>query len=179
MSVIDIIILAIVALFVWKGVKLGLIEAVGGIIGLFVGVFLAGRYFMAIAEAIQGPLFNSQTFARVIAFILIFIIVNRLIAFVFWIVDKAFDILAFIPLLKTFNHFLGGIFGLVEALLLIAILVFFFSKAPFGSNLNNKIQESRFAGFIKTADVIIKPFIPESVENWYPKMPTIPLPKLK
>ena len=83
MSIIDIIILAVVAIFVWKGVKLGLIEAVGGIIGLFAGAYLAGRYFIAVAEAIQGPLFHSETFARVIAFILIFIIVNRAIAFKF------------------------------------------------------------------------------------------------
>ena len=59
MSTIDIIILVVLALFVWKGIKMGLIEAVGGIVGLFVGVFFAGRYYVEAAD-IQPRHTNSS-----------------------------------------------------------------------------------------------------------------------
>ena len=92
---------------------------------------------------------------------------------IFWIIDKAFGIIAIIPFLKTFNHLLGGLFGLLEGLLFIAVIVFFLSKAPFGSGLIAKVEDSRFAGFVKTVGVIIMPFFPDSIENWSFDMPEI------
>src|SRR3989338_9862472 len=106
MSLIDILIIVVMALFVWKGIKFGLIEAVGGIIGLFIGAYMAGRYFEQVAGILENFLFHSTTFANIVAFILIFILVNRVVALIFWIIDKAFGIIAVIPFLKTFNHLL-------------------------------------------------------------------------
>ena len=163
------------ALFVWKGIKFGLIEAVGGIIGLFIGAYMAGRYFEQVAGILENFLFHSTTFANIVAFILIFILVNRAVALIFWIIDKAFGIIAVIPFLKTFNHLLGGLFGLLEGLLFIAVIVFFLAKAPFGSSLTIKVEESRFAGFVKTAGIIIAPFLPDSIENWSFNMPELPI----
>lgn len=174
MSAIDILILIIIAIFVWKGVRLGLIEAVGGLVGLFVGAYAAGRYYEAVAEAFSGALFNSPVFARVIAFILIFIAVNRAIALVFWILDKAFNIIAFIPFLKTFNRLLGGALGLVEALIFIAVLTIFLAGAPFGDNIKSKMEASRFNSLVKTAEVLARPFIPDQAENWSITLPKLP-----
>lgn len=175
MSSIDILILVIVALFVWKGIRFGLIESFGGIIGLFIGAYMAGRYFEQVASSLESFLFHSTSFAKVVAFILIFIVVNRAVALIFWIIDKAFDIIAIIPFLETFNHLLGGLLGFLEGLLFIAVIVFFLEKAPFGSSLTTKVEESRFGGFVKTAGVIIKPFLPKSIENWSLDMPKIPI----
>ena len=44
MTVIDIIILVLLALAVFKGIKDGLVRQVGGIAGLILGNFLAGRF---------------------------------------------------------------------------------------------------------------------------------------
>jgi len=175
MSSIDILIVVVVALFVWKGIRFGLIESIGGIVGLFIGAYMAGRYFEQVAETLESFLFHSTSFAKIIAFILVFILVNRAVALIFWIVDKAFGLIAIIPFLKTFNHLLGGLFGLLEGLLFIAIIVFFLAKAPFGSSLATNVEKSRFAGFVKTASVIVKPFMPASIENWSFDMPNLPV----
>lgn len=182
MSLIDIIILAILALFVWKGIKLGLIEAIGGIVGLFIGAFLAGRYYDEVGEMLKGVLFNSDILANVLGFILTFIVVNRAVALIFWIVDKIFNVIAIIPLLKTFNRLLGGIFGLLEGLIFIGIIVFFLSLVPFTGSLQEKVQASRFAGILETVGKIADPLIPDNLPNlqdYLPDFPTLPfeLPK--
>lgn len=179
MSIIDIIILVIIGLFVWKGVKLGLIEAIGGIIGLFIGAYAAGRYFLQVAEVIKPFLLNSEVFSRIVGFILVFLLVNRAVAIIFWIIDKVFHVIAVIPFLKTFNSLFGGIFGLLEGLIFIAVIVFFLSRSPFGGALQVKMEQSRFASMIGMASNVVKPFIPESAQNWSLDIPALPnLPNL-
>jgi len=181
MSTIDIIILVLLALFVWKGVKLGLIEAIGGIIGLFVGAFLAGQYYDEAAEMLKGVLFGSEILANVLGFLLVFIIVNRGVALIFWIIDKIFHIIAIIPFLKTFNHLLGGIFGLLEGLIFIGVIIYFLSFMPFTGNLQTSVAASRFADILETVGKIADPFLPDSLGNWQnyvPNLPSLPdLPK--
>ena len=163
MSAIDILILVVLALFVWKGVKLGLIEAVGGIIGLFIGAFMAGHYYLQAADMLRGLLFNSEILAAIVGFLLVFIVVNRLVALVFWVIDKVFNIIAIIPFLKTFNHLLGGIFGLLEGVIFIGIIVFFLSLIPFTGGLQAAVQKSRFASVLTTVGKIADPFIPDNI----------------
>jgi len=177
MTTIDIIILVVLALFVWKGIKLGLIESIGGILGLFLGAFLAGRYYDEVGEMIKGVLFNSEILANVLGFILAFIVVNRAVALLFWIIDKIFHVIAIIPLLKTFNSLLGGVFGLLEGLIFIGIIIFFLSLVPFTGNLQEKVEASRFAGVLKTVGKIADPFIPDTLpafQDYLPDFPSLP-----
>lgn len=174
MSVIDFIILLILAGFVWKGIKMGLIESVGGIVGLFVGAFIAGQYYNEVAEMLEGLLFGSTILANVLGFLVVFILVNRAIALLFWIIDKIFHIIAIIPFLKTFNRLLGGIFGLLEGLIFIGIIVYVLSMAPFSGSLQESVAASRFSGIFGTVGKIASPFIPDSVENWQESLPSMP-----
>src|SRR3989344_2613209 len=163
MGTVDIIILIIIALFVIKGIKLGLIEAVGGIIGLFVGAYMAGLYYDEVADMLINLLFGSQILANVLGFLLVFIIVNRVIALLFWIIDKVFHVIAIIPFLKTFNRLLGGLFGLIEGLIFVGIVVFFLSLIPFTGGLQEAVAKSRFAPVMETVGRIADPFIPDTI----------------
>ncbi|MDP2587131.1 MAG: CvpA family protein [Candidatus Komeilibacteria bacterium] len=174
MSAIDIIILVILALFVYKGVKLGLIESIGGILGLFVGAYMAGRYYQQVGDMLSGVLFGSQILANVLGFILVFIVVNRGIALLFWIIGKIFNLIAIIPFLRTFNHLLGGIFGLIEGVIFIGIIVFFLSLIPFTQGFGQKVEQSRFAGILETVGKIADPFIPDYLGDWTLGTPKLP-----
>jgi membrane protein required for colicin V production len=176
MPLVDIIIIIILALFVWKGVRLGLIESLGGILGLFIGVFLASRYYEQFAAILKPILLNSEILGKVVGFLLIFIIVNRGVALIFWIVDKIFHIIAIIPFLKSINHLLGGIFGLLEGIIFMGIVVLFLTMVPFTGTWQSKLSQSRFSGIFNSVGKIIKPFIPESVSGWSVDLPTLPNP---
>ncbi|HLD27850.1 MAG TPA: CvpA family protein [Patescibacteria group bacterium] len=165
MSALDIIILFLLALFIWKGIRMGLIESVGGIIGLFIGAFMAGRYYDEAAAMLKGLLFGSEMLATILGFLLVFIVVNRAIALLFWVVDKIFNIIAIIPLLKTFNRLLGGLFGLIEGLIFMGIIVFFLSLLPFTGSVGRAVDDSRFAGIFTTVGKLADPFLPDQLIN--------------
>jgi len=174
MSFIDIIILVGLAMFVWKGVRLGLIEAIGGIIGLFVGAYMAGLYYDEAAAMLKGLLLGSETLATILGFLLVFIVVNRAIAIIFWIVDKIFHIVAIIPGLKSLNRLLGGLFGLLEGLLFIGIVVYVLSFFPLTDGLAKSVDNSRFSGVMETVGKISDPFLPDNLKNWTSLLPALP-----
>ena len=124
---------------------------------------MAGNYYDEVADMLIGLLFGSEVLANVIGFLLVFIIVNRAIAFLFWLIDKIFNIIAIIPFLKTFNRLLGGLLGLVEGLLFIGIIIFFLTLVPFTGGLQDSVKNSRFAPVMETIGKIADPFIPDTI----------------
>ncbi|MBT3690050.1 CvpA family protein [bacterium] len=173
MTLIDIIILVVLAGFIWKGVRLGLIEVIGGIIGLFVGVYLAGLYYEEAGDMLQGLLFDSEILATILGFLLVFILVNRGIALIFWLVDKIFNIIAIIPGLKSLNGLLGGIFGLIEGLIFIGIIVYVSSFFPITDMLSDKVSDSKFAPILETVGKVSDPFIPDNLKDWKSSLPSL------
>ncbi|HBR13837.1 MAG TPA: hypothetical protein DD697_04015 [Candidatus Komeilibacteria bacterium] len=109
-----------------------------------------------------------------LGFLLVFILVNRAVALVFWIIDKVFNIVAIIPGLKSLNHLLGGIFGLLEGLIFIGIIVYVLSFFPLTDGLGNSVAKSRFAGIMETVGKISDPFIPDDLKNWQDLLPAFP-----
>lgn len=164
MVLLDILIIFIIAIFIFKGLKLGLIEAVGGIVGIIVGIILANQYYPGIAEWLSGFV-KSPLVAGVGGYILAFIIINRLVALGFWLINKMFNIVAIIPFLKSFNHLLGGLFGFIEGVLILGIAFYLLTLVPFGEKLLPPDTNSKFAPQLISVGKLIDPFLPDSLKQ--------------
>jgi uncharacterized membrane protein required for colicin V production len=164
MAFIDILALIILAVFVWKGVKLGLIEAVGGIIGLFIGAFAAGRYYPQGAAMIGKLTFGHEILANIIAFLLIFAIINRAVALIFWVVGRIFNLVAIIPFLKSFNYFLGGLFGVLEGFIFLGIILWFIHLWPMTAFWQDKIDQAKIYPWLEKIGALVSPLLPERVD---------------
>ena len=116
----DLIILAIIALFFAHGFKRGLIQVAGGFVGILVGSYLAGLY----AATFEGT-------TKFIVFSIVFIVLNRVAALVFYLVDKAFHFIAIIPGLGAINRIAGGLLGMVEAIVVLGIILFVAQRLAF------------------------------------------------
>mgnify|MGYP001620017685 CR=1 FL=1 len=116
----DLIILAILLLFFAHGFKRGLIQVIGGLVGIVIGAYLA---------SIFGQQFQGNT--RFIAFFVIFVVINRVAALAFYLVDKVFHFVAIIPGLSTINRIAGGMVGLVEGLVVLGIILFVAQRLEF------------------------------------------------
>lgn len=161
----DIIIILIIAGFIWKGVRLGLIEALGGVVGVFIGLLCAGRWWQVAASSIE-PMVNSQILATAIGWLLVFIVVNRLVALVFWVVDKIFHIIAIIPFLKSINSLLGGFFGLIEGFFVVGSIISVMLLLPMTDSLKENVAKSKFSRVFAFVDVLAQKVTPQSVKNW-------------
>ncbi|MFH1838016.1 MAG: CvpA family protein [Candidatus Kuenenbacteria bacterium] len=124
----DIFIIVILLSFLLVGFRLGFIQAIGALVGLIVGTFLAVLYYDVLAN-FSLPLFlNNLKIAKIVSFLFILILTSHLIGFIFYIINKIFNIVAIIPFLKTFNNLLGGIFNLIEGILILGVILYLFGN---------------------------------------------------
>lgn len=115
-----ILVLALIA-FVGSGLKDGFIYALGRIVGAVIG-FLVAKYFYIQLAFVFSP-FMPAGWAKVIAFLLIFMVATRVMGWIFKAIDKTFNFIAIIPFMKSINHVLGAFLGLLEGILIMGGLI--------------------------------------------------------
>jgi len=135
----DIVILVIVAVSTFVGLRNGLIKTVLSLAGLIVGIILAGRYYIALAERLT--FIPQENIAQAVAFALILIVVI-VIAIVLAAILKWVTSLV---MLGWVNHLGGAIFGLVLGAIFCAALLTLWVKFPSASGT---IKGSSLAGIL-------------------------------
>ncbi|MGG0667402.1 CvpA family protein [Sporosarcina koreensis] len=100
----------------------------------------------------------DQTFYRVLAFVIIFIVVK----FVLQLVASMFDFLKFLPVLGFLSRFGGAILGFIEFYILIFLLLSLIAMLPLDS-IQGMLGKSLLA------DAIFEhtPIISETVKKWW------------
>ena len=127
MNWLDIVILVIVVVGIFLGLRIGIIKAALSLAGVIVGVILAGRYYVPLAE--QLTFISQEDVAEGVAFAIILIVVmviaGILATFLKWAASAV--------MLGWVNRLGGAVFGLVLGAILcgalLAIWVKFFGIA--------------------------------------------------
>lgn len=162
---IDILLLIALLSVIASSYHAGLIKTFGGLVGLLVGIVVAGEYFEKLAVFILPVVKNSENLAKILSFFLIFIIVNALIAFIIFLLDSIFDLISFIPFLKTINHLGGALLGFIIGLFLIGLFIVMLDRFPFASFVTPYLSDSRLVPvFAKVAQYVL-PLLPEVIRQ--------------
>ena len=127
MNLLDIVILVVIASSIFLGLRIGIIKAALSLAGVIVGVILAGRYYVSLAE--QLTFISQEDVAEGVAFAIILIVVmviaGILATFLKWAASAV--------MLGWVNRLGGAVFGLVLGAILcgavLAIWVKFFGIA--------------------------------------------------
>jgi len=160
LTILDFILLIILFFFAFAGFFFGLIRSVGSLIGTILGIVVAANYFQIFANWLVD-LGVSDNLARIIGFLIIFIIVSKLISLVFYILNKIFNLLSIIPFLKTINRIAGLLFGLIEGGVILGVLLVFIIKFPFADFLIMAIESSKLAEYLFGVGTWLLPLLPE------------------
>jgi membrane protein required for colicin V production len=107
MNWLDIIIIVILAIAVIGGLKTGIIKAVLALAGIVVGVVLAGRYYLPLAESLSFVPHDGA--AKIIAFAIILIAVMIISVVIGTILTRVVSAV----MLGWINRLVGAVFGLV------------------------------------------------------------------
>ncbi len=160
-TLVDVIIIVIVAGFAILGFFMGLISSIGTLIGIVLGTWAASSYFLALANFVTPYILGHDGIAKTISFMFIFIVANRLISLLFWFINKAFNLVSIIPFLKPINRFGGALLGLFEGLIVTGTAVFIMAK--FITNiewLTQALNGSKVAHFLVLITQFLSNFIP-------------------
>jgi uncharacterized membrane protein required for colicin V production len=160
MTIFDAILLICLGGFVMFGLWFGFIHTLGSLVGTFGGAFFAGLSYEVVANWLT-KVFDNPNLMKIFAFIFIFIIFNRLIGFGFYVLDKMFNFLTFVPFLKTINRLLGGVLGFFEGVLVIGLSLFIISRFPVSDWFTQVLQASTLAGWFIGVSVILQLMLPE------------------
>lgn len=161
----DIVIFVIIFFFIFNGWRGGLLRTVGSLIGLIVGVLIASRYYLALANWLLKITEWNGNFAKIVMFAAAFIIISRLVGLLFTHLINSFAIVRRLPLVGFLDGVLGLTFGLLEGVLLVGVLVYFMSKFPISPAVMKELTSSRIAPYCLKAGAILVPFIPDAVRT--------------
>ena len=156
-GIIDVILIIIIAYFVFTGFFYGFIRTIGSLIGLFIGLFVASQAIVWLNS--QFGIF-SKPLLTVFLFILIVMLIGWIVGWIVQLIEGFRKILTIIPFLGTINKLLGGILGFIEGILVIASIAYFASfYLPEGS-IKNLILESPIIDLLSFMTVAVKWLFP-------------------
>lgn len=160
MTIFDVILLILLGGFVMFGFWFGVIHTLGAILGTFAGAFFAGMWYTHLANWLTG-IFGHANLMKIFAFIFIFIIINRVIGFGFYVLDKIFNFLLVVPFLKTIDRFLGGVLGFFEGMLVIGLSLFIIARFPISDWFTAVLKASTLAPWFISVSRILQLMLPE------------------
>jgi len=163
MNFFDIVLLIIIIGFGLAGLWFGLVHTVGSIVGSVLGVYLAFRFYAPVANWIIGITGWEGNVTKLVVFVIAFILINRLVGLVFWLIDKIFGWFTKLPFIHSANHIAGFIFGLIEGAIVLGVTLYFIVRFPLGENFMNALAASKIAPFLDGLITVLKPFIPDTI----------------
>jgi len=154
MNWLDIVLILIFAVFAFLGFKRGLIRAVLILVGLILGVFLAGRFYLAFSGWL--PIANV-TAARVLAFILIFVAVVAVACVVAFLLRKTISAI----MLGWADRLLGAVFGLVAGAVICGALLALFAHFL---DIEGTVSQSWIASILLDRVPLLLALLPEEFD---------------
>lgn len=169
MGIFDTILLIIIAGFVFYGLFFGLIKTVGSLVGVVLGIFIANMFYLQFFDLAKGMMFGFDRTGKFVCFFIIFTIANRLICFLFSLLDKALTVISLIPFVKLINRLGGAILGFVEGSVILGLIFFYINHFNILKSLSKTIDSSKIVPVtVKFAQNFLHflPAIIDKVKNW-------------
>ncbi len=155
----DIILVLIVLGFVAGGWKDGFVTAFGRVVGSLAGFVLAQKA-LPILQPIVGAVLPDD-WTTLIAFLVIFLLVNRIIGFLFGLLGGVTHFLAYIPGVGLVNSIIGGFLGLIEGVIMTGGAIWLIISFNIFPSVLGPLQGSTVSGWIQTAFQQVLQRLPE------------------
>lgn len=170
MSWLDITFLIIVGINGLLGLWRGVVREAFTLLGIVAGAIIASRTY-EMALPVVGKIVANPNLARIIGFLLIFLVAAVLIHLLGVAIRKLFKII----LLGWLDRFLGLLFGLIKGLAIVLVAIILLSKFPVG-NSRELLEDSIVVPYAFILLKLFLPFLPEdlseTIQKFLPQKPT-------
>jgi membrane protein required for colicin V production len=149
----DIAILGILGAFLLKGLLRGLLKETCSLLGLLLGAFLAFRFHAPLAEGLSEALAFPLQICVIVSFLTLFLATVLTFAVLGYLLSRVVKLL----FLGGFNRVAGGLFGLVQGGVLLALLLFGLSMTKLPAPFDRALKGSELAPpFIQLGEEIFQ-----------------------
>lgn len=136
--------------FAVLGYRRGIVQTIGQLLGAVAGFWIAKTWALPISHTVGLIVPLSAAVIQIVVFILIFLVADRLVGLVFWLLDKFFKIVTLLPFLSTLDTLLGALIGLFEGVFLVGSLSYIIITLHFDPRWMSWISSSHIATFSQT-----------------------------
>lgn len=173
MTALDAVVIAIILIFLIRGVWVGFVRQLASIAALVLGFIFAGIYYEEMSPLLE-PLVPSPQIRFLLTYALIFLAVFLLVLLIGLVLRKVVTI----SMMDWFDRLLGGIFGLGKAL--VVTTVCFMGLAGVLAASNPLLTGSFFAPHLTKSSGFLLRFIKDQnlQRHLLPQNPAISLPTL-
>ncbi len=162
---VDVVLAAALAGFVLWGLWFGLIRTLGSLVGIVAGSVAASHFYNRIASSNTG---------KVIAFIALYIVANRLVALAVYLLEKLLNVASIIPGIKLINRIAGAALGFIEGAVVLGVVVHFANIFPF-FGIRDTLAHSLLAPHLLRVGGIVATLFPQALRT-IPAMPSRTMP---
>lgn len=173
MNSIDFGVIAIILVFLVRGIWIGFVRQLASLAGLILGYLFAGRYYEQISPRLSS-IIPSPQLCFLVTYVLLFLAVFLAVLALGFVLRKVMSV----SLLDWFDRLMGGIFGLVKAGVLATVLFMVISGMLTDSN--SFVNGSRAAPYLTKSSGFLLSFVPDQNlhRHLLPRDPAIVLPDL-
>ncbi|MHB1015579.1 MAG: CvpA family protein [Desulfurivibrionaceae bacterium] len=173
MNSIDFGVLAIILIFLVRGVWIGFVRQLASLAALILGYLFAGRYYQQLSPRLSSVIHSPQL-CFLVTYGLLFLAVFFGVIALGFVLKKVMSI----SLLGWFDRVMGGIFGLVKAGVIIPVL--FMVMSGLLADNNPLMTGSRAAPYLFRSSGFLLSFVPDQNlhRQLLPKEPAIVFPPL-
>lgn len=157
MNLVDILIVAFVLYFTFRGYWSGFVKQVFGIAAIIIAVFATFRY-MSPASGLLSTYVDNPDHATIVAGIVIFILSLCLIQLAGHFLEKAIKLVK----INFINRLIGSIFGGLNAMIISSVILLLLA----GFNLPN--EETRSESYTYDTIIQVAPLTYNMIANIYP-----------
>ena len=164
MELVDVILLLIIGGFALAGVWFGFVHTLGSLIGTVFGIYLATRYFEILSGWLVKVFGWEGNAPKVLAFIVAFFVINRLVGFGFWFLEKFIGFLTRLPFIRSLNRLLGLLLGLAEGVITVGAVIYFIERFPLSLPFMGHLANSQVAPYTVSVATVLLPLVPEAIK---------------
>ncbi|HCA66737.1 MAG: hypothetical protein A2249_03775 [Candidatus Jacksonbacteria bacterium RIFOXYA2_FULL_44_7] len=140
MTIVDLILLFILAFVAAAGLFFGLIRVLGAIATIIISIYIAGGFSASLSEVLKPYIFNNENIAKVAAFITLYSASSLVLSFIVKLVNTVFNL----PGLKGMNRMLGALVSLIGSIIILSIFFYLFDKYAWSPEINTLLSKSLF-----------------------------------
>lgn len=163
--IIDVVLLIILSGFVFYGLFFGFIRTIGSFMGLVIGAVIASRYYLAAYSLVDFLFMGFDNLGKVLVFIILFSFIHHIVGIGFLLLDRTFNILAFLPFLKSFNRLGGALLGAFIGSLAIGLVLYVASRYTILESLFGRwLINSELTPYFLSINNLLLPLLPEMLK---------------
>jgi uncharacterized membrane protein required for colicin V production len=151
MLLVEIVLVVLLAAFVVGGSRNGFIRTLGQLLGAIIGFLVARAWSPWLGGLLAFFMPGRPGIAQFIAFVIVFVVIDRLVGFLFGLADKIFKIVTRLPIISSIDGLLGAVLGFVEGVVLVGASTYLILSLRLDATLVGWLTGSTVARWCETA----------------------------